>query len=100
MSTEKSEVWITGVGLVSSLGEGLETHWQQLTSGNIPKPSLDKDSQAPYMVHPIVDYDVATQIPKRSDQRQMGPWQLLGTYAAGLALDDAGIAHNEELLAA
>jgi 3-oxoacyl-[acyl-carrier-protein] synthase II len=30
----------------------------------------------------------------------MGPWQHLGTYAAGLALDDAGIAHNPELLAA
>lgn len=100
MSTEKSEVWITGIGLVSSLGEGLETHWQQLTSGNTPQPSLDKLSQTSYLVHPIVDYDVAAQIPKRSDQRQMGPWQLLGTYAAGLALDDAGIAHNEELLAA
>jgi len=100
LSTEKSEVWITGVGLVSSLGEGLETHWQQLASSGTPKPVLDKLSQAPYLVHPIVDYDVATQVPKRSDQRQMGPWQLLGTYAAGLALDDAGIAHNEELLAA
>lgn len=30
----------------------------------------------------------------------MGPWQHLGVYAAGLALDDAGIAHNPELLAA
>lgn len=100
MSIEKSEVWITGIGLVSSLGEGLDTHWQQLASGNTPKPSLDTLSQAPYPVHPIVDYDAATQVPKRSDQRQMGPWQLLGTYAAGLALDDAGIAHNEELLAA
>jgi 3-oxoacyl-[acyl-carrier-protein] synthase II len=82
------------------LGEGLETHWEQLASGQTPTPSIDKDDQAPYLVHPIVDFDIATQIPKRSDQRQMGQWQHLGTYAAGLALDDAGIAHNEELLAA
>lgn len=100
MSTEKSEVWITGIGLVSSLGEGLDNHWQQLASSSTPKPALERFGQTPFLVHPIVDYDVASQIPKRSDQRQMGPWQLLGTYAAGLALDDAGIAHNEELLAA
>ncbi len=100
MSIEKSEVWVTGIGLVSSLGEGLETHWQQLASGKTPKPSVDTEDQAPYLVHPIVDFDIATQIPKRSDQRQMGKWQHLGTYAAGLALDDAGIAHNPELLAA
>ena len=100
MSTEKSEVWVTGIGLLSSLGEGLETHWTQLTSGKMPVPTVDAEDQAPYLVHPIVDFDIAAQIPKRSDQRQMGRWQHLGTYAAGLALDDAGIAHNADLLAA
>ena len=100
LSIEKKEVWVTGIGLVSSLGEGLDTHWEQLTSGNTPVPSVDTEDQAPYLVHKIVDFDISTQIPKRSDQRQMGQWQHLGTYAAGLALDDAGIAHNEELLAA
>ena len=100
MSNQHSEVWVTGIGLVSSLGEGLDAHWAQLASGNTPVPSIDADSQAPYPVHPIVELSIDTQIPKRSDQRQMGPWQHLGTYAAGLALDDAGIAHNEELLAA
>ena len=99
MTTEKSEVWVTGIGLVSSLGEGPETHWAQLASGKVPVPSVDLENQAPYPVHPIVEFDVSAQIPKRSDQRQMGQWQHLGTYAAGLALDDAGIAHNEELLA-
>ena len=100
MSIEKTEVWVTGIGLVSSLGEGIDTHWAQMTSGQVPAPSVDSEGQAPYLVHPIVEYEVGAQIPKRSDQRQMGPWQHLGTYAAGLALDDAGIAHNPELLAA
>jgi len=98
LSNDKIEVWVTGIGLVSSLGEGLETHWAQLASGKTPEPSVDDESHAPYPVYPIVDFDVAAQIPKRSDQRQMGQWQHLGTYAAGLALDDAGIAHNEDLL--
>ena len=100
MNSHLSEVWVTGIGLVSSLGEGLDAHWARLASGKTPEPSIDVESQAPYPVHPIVEMDLNTQIPKRSDQRQMGPWQHLGTYAAGLALDDAGIAHNEELLAA
>jgi len=100
MSIEKKEVWITGIGLVSSLGEGLDTHWAQLASGKVAVPQVDNEDQAPYPVHPIVEIDVGAQIPKRSDQRQMGPWQHLGVYAAGLALDDAGIAHNPELLAA
>ena len=100
MNSEKSEVWVTGVGLVSSLGEGLDSHWEQLAGGARPAASVDKEIQAPYPVHPIVDFDIATQIPKRSDQRQMGKWQHLGAYTAGLALDDAGIAHDEELLAA
>ena len=100
LSAEKSEVWVTGIGLLSSLGEGLETHWAQLTNGKPPAPSIDTEDQAPYPVHPIVDFEVATQIPKRSDQRQMGQWQRLGAYVAGLALDDAGIAHNADLLAA
>ncbi|HEY5775146.1 MAG TPA: beta-ketoacyl-ACP synthase [Xanthomonadales bacterium] len=100
MSIETTEVWVTGIGLVSSLGEGPETHWAQLASGRVPAPSVDSENQAPYAVHPIAGFNVDTQIPKRSDQRQMGPWQHLGVYAAGLALDDAGIAHNPELLAA
>jgi 3-oxoacyl-[acyl-carrier-protein] synthase II len=99
LSTDKTEVWVTGIGLVSSLGEGSESHWQQLATGNTPSPSVNNEDQAPYPVHSIVDFDIATQIPKRSDQRQMGQWQHLGTYAAGLALDDAGVSHNPDLLA-
>ena len=100
MSTDTSEVWVTGIGLVSSLGEGPDAHWGQLAPGNNPSVSVDTESQAPFPVHPIVDFDISTQVPKRSDQRQMGQWQHLGTYAASLALDDAGIAHNPDLLAA
>jgi len=99
MSIETTEVWVTGIGLVSSLGEGPDAHWSQLASGRVPAPCVDTESQAPYLVHPIVDINIDTQIPKRSDQRQMGPWQHLGVYAAGLALADAGIAQNPGLLA-
>jgi 3-oxoacyl-[acyl-carrier-protein] synthase II len=100
MKVEKSEVWVTGIGLVSSLGEGIGTHWARLNSGSPPVPSVDTEKLAPYPVHPMIDLDVSAQIPNRGDQRQMGPWQRLGTYTAGLALADAGIAGKPDLLAA
>jgi 3-oxoacyl-[acyl-carrier-protein] synthase II len=42
--------------------------------------------------------DLDTQIPKRGDQRQMEPWQRIGVFAAGLALDSAGVKGNAELV--
>lgn len=90
------EVWITGVGLITCLGEGLEANWQRLMGGGAP-PHDDK-SFAPYVVHPLAPINFDKQIPKKSDQRQMEPWQRIGVYAAGLALGDAGIAGKSDLL--
>jgi 3-oxoacyl-[acyl-carrier-protein] synthase II len=95
MAEPRREVWITGVGIVSCLGEGLDAHWHKL---NESKPSADTTTFAPCIVHPIVAIDFDKQIPKKGDQRQMEPWQRIGTYAAGLALDSAGAKGNAELV--
>ncbi|GHC60804.1 beta-ketoacyl-ACP synthase [Limoniibacter endophyticus] len=90
------DVVITGIGLASSLGEGVDAHWQAL---NEPSSALrtDRDRYAPYTIHPLVEIDWSQQIPKRGDLRQMENWQRLGTYTAGLALDDAGMKGDEAL---
>ena len=98
MATREEEVWITGIGLVSSLGEGCEDHWNRMGNGASREPVIDTDRFAPYPVHPLVELDFSTQIPKRGDLRQMGQWQRLGVYAAGLALADAGIAGDSAYL--
>ncbi|MEO3999989.1 beta-ketoacyl-ACP synthase [Mesorhizobium sp. CAU 1732] len=92
------DVVITGIGLVSSLGEGAERHWQALSQANA-EPVIERDRFAPYTVHPLPEIDWGLQIAKRGDQRQMETWQRLGTYAAGMALDDAGIKQDEALCA-
>ncbi len=96
--TGGSEVWITGIGLISSLGEGHAAHWARLGGAERAAPVVDEASFAPYPVHPLAAVDFSKQVPKRSDQNQMGPWQLTSVTAAGLALADAGLAGNAELL--
>ncbi|HRP79506.1 MAG TPA: beta-ketoacyl-ACP synthase [Aquamicrobium sp.] len=93
-----NDVVVTGIGLVSSLGEGADRHWQVLSAPGA-KPVIEADRFMPYTVHPLPEIDWSLQIPKRGDQRQMETWQRLGTYTAGLALDDAGIKGDEALLA-
>jgi 3-oxoacyl-[acyl-carrier-protein] synthase II len=96
MADAPREAWITGIGIVSCLGEGAEAHWQGLAERGI---KVDTETFAPYLVHPLAPLDLDKQIPKKGDQRQMEPWQRIGTYAAGLALADAGVKGNAELLA-
>src|ERR1700716_2737012 len=90
-----AEVWITGIGIATSLGEGLDAHWDAL---NAQQVNVDEQRFAPYIVHPLAPVSFDAQIPKKGDQRQMEAWQRIGTYAAGLALDSAAVKGNQEIL--
>ena len=89
------EAWITGIGIATSLGEGLDAHWDALNAQRI---NVDEKRFAPYIVHPWAPISLDAQIPKKGDQRQMEAWQRIGTYTAGLALDSAGLKGNKEIL--
>ncbi len=94
MTNPRRPVVITGIGLLSAAGEGVDAHRAALAAG---KPlGLDSEAFAPYAVHTLAEPDWSTQISRR-DMRQMEPWQRIGTYTAGLALDDAN-AKDAELL--
>jgi 3-oxoacyl-[acyl-carrier-protein] synthase II len=95
MADARRETWITGIGIVSCLGEGADVHWQAL---NAAPRMPDEQTFAPYPVHKLAPLELDKQIPKKGDQRQMEAWQRIGTYAAGLALDSAGAKGNAELL--
>ena len=95
MADSTREVWITGIGIVSCLGEGPDAHWQKLMQA---QPDADTTTFAPFVVHPVAPINFDAQIPKKGDQRQMENWQRIGTYAAGLALDSAGVKGNSALL--
>ena len=95
MAEAAREAWITGIGIISCLGEGPQAHWQKLMEAH---PTADAKTLAPYLVHPLAPINFDAQIPKKGDQRQMEPWQRIGTYAAGLALDSAGVKGKPEIL--
>src|SRR6202171_1318483 len=94
-SAGSAEVWITGIGLATSLGEGLDANWNALNERRV---NVDEKTFAPYIVHPLAPVNFEAQIPKKGDQRQMEAWQRIGTYAAGLALDSAGVKGDKEIL--
>src|ERR1044072_3088650 len=94
-NAEPVEVWITGIGIATSLGEGLDAHWDALNERRV---NVDEQRFAPYIVHPWAPIKLDAQIPKKGDQRQMEAWQRIGTYAAALALDSAGVKGNPEIL--
>jgi 3-oxoacyl-[acyl-carrier-protein] synthase II len=83
------------------LGEGNEVHLNALREGQTRKfqAPVNIGRFADYPVHALGEVSFDTQIQKKSDQRQMEPWQRIGTYAAGAALEHAGVKGQAELLA-
>ena len=96
-STPRRRVVVTGIGIVSALGEGVAPHLDALDAGG-PGP-VATEPLSGYPVHAAARLEWDRQIPKKSDQRQMEAWQRLGCYAAGLALDSAGAKDDAALKA-
>ena len=92
------EVWITGSGMLSPLGESSEEWWPKLSDPASIAPLIDAETYKPFSIYPVGEYDLDSQIPKPGDQRAMGPLMHYGCYTAGRALEAAGLKGNEELL--
>ena len=90
-----NDVVITGVGIVICHGVGIDAHIALLCASAAPEAIVETEKFAPYPIHPLPEIDWSSQI-GRKDQRQMENWQRLGVFAAGLALDDAGLKDDAE----
>jgi 3-oxoacyl-[acyl-carrier-protein] synthase II len=90
------DVWITGVCLVSSVGDGPQEHWVRLSGACAPL--LGEHRRTGWLVHPLPGMDFSSQIPSRLDLKRMGSLQALGAYAAGRALEAAGLKGSPEIL--
>ncbi|WP_322990173.1 beta-ketoacyl-ACP synthase [Hoeflea sp.] len=99
MTQTNRDVVVTGVGLVTTLGVGGDAHRALLMGDSDLKNTADSEWFPPYTIFPLPEIDWSEQIPRRGDQRQMENWQRLGVFAAGLALDDAGLKDDLEACA-
>ena len=62
MTDTAREVWITGIGIVSALGDGPAAHWDALSAGRIV---ADTTTFAPYVVHPLAAVDFERQVGRK-----------------------------------
>lgn len=93
-----NRVFVTGVGTVNSAADSIT---QFVGLEDIKKPSLmniDQESFYPFLVKAFPEYNLLCYLKKKSELRSLGEGQRLACFAAGKALDSAGLIENQPLL--
>ena len=98
MDTERRRVVITGMGIVSPLGESVKEYWGSLVNGvsGIGPMTLADPTEYPCKVAgEVTDFDPGQYInPKEA--RRMARFSQLAMAAAGMALEDASLDLSSE----
>lgn len=88
----KRRVVVTGLGIVSPVGNSIKTAWDNITAGNSgigPITSFDASEFPVRFGGEVRDFNVADYIPKK-DARRMAEFIHFGIAAACQAIADAG----------
>jgi len=81
---------ITGLGVVSPLGLGVEPFWEGLIAGRSGARRVEVDGLGTLTAFPVEDGDAARERFGTRDARRMDRVGQLAALAGALALDDAG----------
>lgn len=95
---EKRRVVITGLGIVSPLGLNVQESWANILAGNSgigPITHFDTTGFATRFGGSVKNFDASRYIPAK-DIKKMDPFIHYGIAAGKEAIDDAGLAVNEE----
>ena len=87
--SERRRVWITGIGIISAIGIGLEAFRAGLRAGESPVKRIDRFDPSPFrsQVAAQVDaFDPAAWMPPKT-ARQLDRFSQFGLVAGRLALD-------------
>ena len=89
----RNRVVVTGMGLVSPLGESVEEYWDGLVNGRsgIGPLTLCDPAQFPCRIAGEVTGFDPEQYVDRKESRRMARFSQLAVAASGLALEDAGL---------
>ncbi|HUG47933.1 MAG TPA: beta-ketoacyl-[acyl-carrier-protein] synthase family protein [Candidatus Limnocylindria bacterium] len=93
MARPPRRVWITGLGLVTPVGTGVESFWAGLQAGRSPVKRIDRFDPSPFrsqVAAQIDDFDPTDYMEPKA-ARQTDRFSQLGLAAGRLALADAGL---------
>jgi 3-oxoacyl-[acyl-carrier-protein] synthase II len=101
MPTNSSErrVAVTGIGVVTPLGNDLETFWKNIISGQcgIDKiASFDASPYATQIAGEVKNFDPSPAFPSPKEIRRADRFSQFGVYAAWQALKDSGLDLQKE----
>ena len=90
--TERRRVWITGIGVVTAIGTGVDAFRAGLRAGRSPIRRIDRFDPSPFrsqVAAQVDDFDPLAWMPPKT-ARQLDRFSQFGMVAGRLALDDAG----------
>jgi 3-oxoacyl-[acyl-carrier-protein] synthase II len=91
---QERRVVVTGLGVVSSLGNDLDTFWHRLIAGDCGVDrikSFDPSSYDTQMAGEVKDFDPTPALPSPKEMRRTDRYSQFGVYAGWQALKDSGL---------
>jgi 3-oxoacyl-[acyl-carrier-protein] synthase II len=93
----RRRVWITGLGIITPIGTGLEAFRAGLRAGHSPVKRIDRFDPSPFrsqVAAQVDDFDPLAWMPPKT-ARQLDRFSQFGLVAGQLALEDAGLVPGE-----
>jgi 3-oxoacyl-[acyl-carrier-protein] synthase II len=99
---DRRRVWITGIGVITAIGTGLEAFRSGLRAGRSPVRRIDRFDPSTFrsqVAAQVDDFDPLAWMPPKT-ARQLDRFSQFGLVAGRLALEDAGLAPGADGAAA
>ena len=95
--TSRRRIWITGIGVVTPIGTGVDAFRAGLRRAESPVKRIDRFDPSPFrsqVAAQVDDFDPLAWMPPKT-ARQLDRFSQFGMVAGRLALDDAGLRPGE-----
>ena len=92
--SDRRRIWITGIGVISPIGTGVDAFRAGLRAGYSPVTAIDRFDPSPFrsrVAAQVDDFDPLAWMPAKT-ARQLDRFSQFGLVAGRLALDDAHMA--------
>jgi 3-oxoacyl-[acyl-carrier-protein] synthase II len=99
---KRRRIWITGIGLITPIGTGVDAFRAGLRTARSPVKRIDRFDPSPFrsqVAAQLDDFDPLAWMPPKT-ARQLDRFSQFGLVAGRLALDDAGLTPGENGAAA